>query len=146
MNWGTCYNGSNNIHFDFLPIMNDGRNFVDWNSDASTNESLRVNANITNNKDYRKYLISNADKIIKLNQVNACQQCCACPNLYNNNLQNAPNTPFLYKSCTDNRKPIGYEESDLKQIYLDKYQLQSRMVAPILTQEQYLQQGYHNPN
>jgi hypothetical protein len=41
---------------------------------------------------------------------------------------------------------MGYEESDLKQIYLDKYQLQSRLVAPILTQEQYLQRGYHNAN
>ena len=41
---------------------------------------------------------------------------------------------------------MGYEESDLKQIYLDKYQLQSRMIAPILTQEQYLQGRYYNPN
>ena len=27
MTWGTCYNGSNNIHFNFPPFMNDSRNY-----------------------------------------------------------------------------------------------------------------------
>ena len=30
MSWGTCFSGSNNIHFDFPPIMSDGRNFSSW--------------------------------------------------------------------------------------------------------------------
>ena len=28
MSWATCYNSSNNIHFNFPPIMADGRNFA----------------------------------------------------------------------------------------------------------------------
>ena len=28
MSWGTCYSGSNNIHFGFPPIMTDGRNYA----------------------------------------------------------------------------------------------------------------------
>ena len=28
MSWGTCYNGSNNIHFNLPPLMSDGRNFT----------------------------------------------------------------------------------------------------------------------
>ena len=43
-------------------------------------------------------------------------------------------------------QPYGYENSDLKQLYLSSQQLQARMVAPILTQEQYLLQRYPNPN
>ena len=30
MSWGTCYGASNNIHFDFPPLMSDGRNFATW--------------------------------------------------------------------------------------------------------------------
>jgi hypothetical protein len=42
--------------------------------------------------------------------------------------------------------PFGYETSDLKNAYLSRNQLQCRMVTPILTQAQYLQQGYPNAN
>ena len=38
MSWGTCYAGSNNIHFDFPPIMMDGRNFAKWQPGAAINE------------------------------------------------------------------------------------------------------------
>ena len=41
MSWGTCYSGSNNIHFDFPPIMSDGRNFSKWQPGAKINEELR---------------------------------------------------------------------------------------------------------
>ena len=41
MSWGTCYQGSNNIHFDFPPIMMDGRNFAKWQPGAAINEKIR---------------------------------------------------------------------------------------------------------
>ena len=28
MNWSQCYSGSNNVHPDFPPLMDDGRNFA----------------------------------------------------------------------------------------------------------------------
>ena len=46
----------------------------------------------------------------------------------------------------DKSQPFGYENSNLKNLYLSSQQLQCRMVAPILTQEQYLSQKYPNPN
>ena len=55
-------------------------------------------------------------------------------------------TPFLYKSCTESTQPFGYQNSDLKKLYLDKYQLQSRLSAPILTQYEYLNGGFPNFN
>ena len=46
MSWGTCYSGSNNIHFDFPPIMKDGRNFASWQPGAVLSERIRQDAGI----------------------------------------------------------------------------------------------------
>ena len=144
MSWATCYAGSNNIHFDFPPIMTDGRNYAKWQPGAVINEQIRQENNIKTNWQYRQYLTTNADAIIKSNQLDACDECCYCPALKTG--EPVPNTPFLYKSCMEKSQPYGYENSDLKNVYLTSYQLQARMVAPAITQEQLLQQQYPNPN
>ena len=41
MSWGTCYSGSNNIHFDYPPIMDDGRNYAKWQPAAVINDEMR---------------------------------------------------------------------------------------------------------
>ena len=46
MSWGTCYSGSNNIHFNSPPIMHDGRNYASWQSGATINENLRKKTGI----------------------------------------------------------------------------------------------------
>ena len=135
MSWGTCYSGSNNIHFDFPPIMKDGRNFASWQPGSVLSDNIRKEAGIKSNWSYRKYMIENADNIIKYNQMEACDQCCACPAKYGDN-QPISNGPFLYKSCTDKTQPFGYEGSDLKNQYLSSYQLQARMVTPVFSQMQ----------
>lgn len=144
MSWGTCYNGSNNIHFDFPPIMMDGRNFSKWQPGAVINENIRKENGITTNWNYRQYLINNADDIIKSNQLEACDNSCYCPSLQTGG--STSNTPFLYKSCVDKSQPFGYENSDLKNIYLSSTELQSRMVSPSITQDQLLQQRVSNYN
>ena len=68
MSWGTCYKGSNNIHFNFPPLMNDGRNFSSYEPGAEFDKALKDKANIKSNSDYRRYLQTNADSIIKNNQ------------------------------------------------------------------------------
>jgi len=143
MSWGTCYAGSNNIHFDFPPIMSDGRNFASWQPGAEINKTLRKENNIKSNWQYRSYLVQNADQIIKLNQQDACNDCGCCNVPHSSK---SSNTPYIYQSCVENNMPFGYENSDLKKAYLTSQQLQCRMNAPILTQEQYLLQQYPNPN
>lgn len=144
MSWGTCYSGSNNIHFDFPPIMMDGRNYTKWQPGAVINQQIRKENDIKTNWQYRQFLTNNADSIMKSNKLEACDNCCYCPTIKSG--EETSNTPFLYTSCMDKSQPYGYEDSDLKNLYLSRQQLQSRMVAPILTQEQYLQQRYPNPN
>ena len=163
MSWGTCYAGSNNIHPDFPPIMHDGRNYANWQPGSVINDNIRKEANIKSNWEYRNYLCKNADTIIKINQLSACGDCCAntaqygvaqYPQGQNGQGQNAAvpaqtygsNSPYLYKSCLDKTTNYGYETSDLKNLYLDDYSLQSRMITPVISQSQLLQQGVARAN
>jgi hypothetical protein len=160
MSWGSCASGSNNIHFGFPPIMTDGRNYSSWQPGGALNANIRKKENITTNWQYRKFLTENADSIIATNQLEACNQCCSCPARYDTGQSHSPTaprntpinnttsntSPFLYKSCTESTEPYGYESSDLKDVYLSEYKLQSRLVTPVLTQEQLLKKGYVNYN
>ena len=44
--WGTCYSGSNNIHFNFPPIMADGRNYASWQPEAVINQRIQKEEDI----------------------------------------------------------------------------------------------------
>lgn len=135
MTWGTCYSGFNNIHFNFPPLMNDTRNFSTYQPGTVLDEKLKAKSNIKNNSDYRKYLQTNADSIIKNNQYNACGECSTCPyignkNNDNNDNNNIENSPYIFNSILSNDQPFGYENSDLKNIYLSRQQLDARMYSP----------------
>ena len=128
MSWATCYSGNNNIHFNYPPIMSDGRNYSQWQATAQINNEIKKEANITSNYEYRNYLTKNADSIIKYNQLQSCNECGSC---YYTNSQPIKNTnPYLFKSCGDQSTPYGYENSDLKNIYLSRHELQTRKIAP----------------
>lgn len=144
----SCYSASNNIHFDFPPIMDDGRNFSNWQPGAVINEQIRQNNGIKSNTDYRRYLQTHGDQIIKQNQEIAYGEVGACigANIQEESKNMNTNTPYLFKSCYENSMPFGYENSDLKQIYLTREQLERRMVAPLITQDQFLTQRLPNPN
>ena len=137
MSWATCYSDLNNMYYNFPPIMHDGRNYASWQPGAEINNKLREKQGIISNSQYRKYLIANADKIIRGNQVESFNETGLNMTNYNNdNNDNITKGPFIFNSAVDNRKPKGYETSDLKNIYLSRHQLQSRMVTPVLTQAQ----------
>lgn len=141
MSWGTCYSGSNNLHFEFPPIMADGRNYASWQPGAAISEAIREKEGIINNFQYRKYLIANADKIIKGNQLEACDNCSSSTSQFGSG-KKMSSAPFLYGSNNDaGTKPRGYESSDLKNVYLTRNQLQSRQVTPVITQAQLLSQN-----
>ena len=130
MSWGTCYNSSNNIHFDFPPIMADGRNYASWQPDAIINENIQRKEHITSNWKYRQYLTHNASQIMGINNDEACVAL-GLPTHFNTNKTPSSNVPFTYKSVFDTNKPgFGYNSSDLKNPYLSREQLQARLIAP----------------
>lgn len=128
MSWATCFSGSNNIHFDFPPIMSDGRNFASWQPEAVINKQIQKTAHITNNWNYRQYLQNNGIEIMRYNN----SEYCADLGLPNHNSSNeSTNVPYLYTSTFDRGKPnYGYNSSDLKNPYLTREQLNARMIAP----------------
>jgi len=136
MSWGTCYSGSNNIHFDYPAMMSDGRNYTSYDPACERNERLVEAKGIKTNYQYRQYLINNAKSIQKQDKAAACDQCGVCT--YGYPYQQGDHGRYLFKSCRDGTQPYGYETSDLKNEYLSRQALQSRLSAPLLSQQGYL--------
>ena len=135
MSWATCYTGSNNIHFNLPPLMTDGREYSNYDPSCKANTELRNSLGIKSNYDYRQWLIHNGNKIAIKNRFSACHGCSECVKV----AAQAPKTQkYLFESCADNSRPYGYETSDLKNMYLNRQDLESKLHAPILTQEQLL--------
>jgi hypothetical protein len=119
--------------------MNDGRNFSGWQPGNAVNESIRRSENIKTNWDYRRYLTLNADQIMNLNRIDAVNiSGHGSFDVNGYEQENHRNVPFMYSTVMDTREPFGYTQSDLKDTYLSREALQSRMVAPEITQEQVL--------
>tara|TARA_Y100000780_G_C13690713_1_gene419452 strand:+ start:4454 stop:4879 length:426 start_codon:yes stop_codon:yes gene_type:complete len=131
MSWGTCYKATNNIHFNFPAMMSDARIHTNWDTACNNNERVIKENNIQSNFQYRQFLINNSQDIINSNMTSACDDIGARSYPGTNA---TPENRYLYKSINDNYTPYGYENSDLKNMYLSKQQLQSRMVAPIMSQ------------
>lgn len=138
--WAKNFSSSHNVYFDFPPLMSDGRNFSGWQPGNAVNESIRRAENIKTNWDYRRFLTTNADQIMTLNKIDAVNVSGHGSFEVNEYEQeNQRNVPFMYASVMDNREPFGYVQSDLKDTYLSREALQSRMIAPEITQEQVLE-------
>jgi hypothetical protein len=133
MSWGTCFSGSNNIHFNYPPIMHDGRNYSSYQPEAVVNQRIQEVNNINTNWKYRQYLTQNADEIMKFNTDEACYVLGLPPRVMTNTTPSS-NVPYLYKSTFDTSAPgFGYQSSDLKNPYLSRQQLEARMISPSIT-------------
>ena len=130
MSWGTCYSGSNNIHFNSPPIMSDGRNFASWQPEAVVNKRIQKQENITTNWNYRQYMQQNGLQIMQYNTAEACYELGLDPHTQVGTTP-SENVPFMYKSSFDSSKPgYGYCSSDLKNPYLSRQQLNARLISP----------------
>ena len=133
MSWGTCFSGSNNIHFNYPPIMSDGRNYASWQPEAVINERIQQQNQITTNWKYRQFLTKNASDIINFNSQEACYTLGLSPHVTSDATPSS-NVPFLYKNTFDTSTPgFGYNNSDLKNPYLSRTELQARMISPHIT-------------
>ena len=112
-------NSFNNRFDDFPPIMSDSRIFTNYT--ANINEEIRRKYDINSNWEYRNYLINNSDEVIKFNQTSAC-----------NELMNGYNRKICRFS--DISEPVSNDYSDLKKQYVQKEELQKRMVSSELPQ------------
>lgn len=126
----TCYSGSNNIYFNFPPIMSDGRNYATWQPEAVINERIQTREGINSNWNYRQFLQKNALQIMSYNTAESCYDLGMDPHYYSNKSP-SNNVPFTFKNTFDTSKPgFGYCNSDLKNYYLSREQLNARLISP----------------
>lgn len=129
--------GANPVYPGFPPIMMDGRAIVASDQpEAVLNNTLLKEVGIKSNWQYRQYLTHNAKDIMRYNytessnDVGYFKRYADTPHQYS--------VPFVYPSFISQDKPNGYQNSDLKQAYLTREQLNARKVAPVITQEEIL--------
>ena len=116
---------SNNIHFDFPPIMDDGRNYATYIPACEINEKIQVRNGLSSNYAYRQYLINNATDLMKTNQLIACDDTGPCLGQFNHDPM-TPEKKHIYRGYSDRVMPYGYETSNLKELYLSRSNLEAR--------------------
>jgi len=126
---------SNNKYDGFPPLMSDGRVITaSYQPEAVLNNHLLKEIGVETNWQYRQYLTKNAKEIEKYNRLQAATDAGYFKRYGDEPTPEPYKTPYVYGSAEGSQKPSGYVASDLKEIYISREQLQSRMVAPELTQ------------
>ena len=126
---------SNNQYSKYPPMMSDGRSVVaSWQPGSQVNEAILREHNIQSNWQYRKYMTTNATQIRERLFHDALNDVGYTVRNQNKEINsNGYQGPKLYGSLLD---PSVDSLSDLKQDYLTRQQLESKMVVPSLTQAQ----------
>jgi hypothetical protein len=138
--------GTNNKYPEFPPLMSDGRAVIgSWQPESTENANLIESNGIKSNWQYRRFLMKNAQQIQEYNFRESCNDVgyfkrpVDLPSIQSNAISGV-STPYLFGSILDSTKPAGYQESDLKAVYLSREQLDARRISPAITQDQLLQQ------
>lgn len=125
---------SNNKYEGFPPLMSDGRTITaSYQPEAVLNEHLVREIGVETNWQYRQYLTKNTKEIMKYNCIQTSTDS-GYIKRYADLDSSSYSTPFVYPTYENKQKPKGYQDSDLKELYLTRDQLQARMIAPEITQ------------
>jgi hypothetical protein len=131
--------GTNNKYPLFPPKMADGRSIISsWNPESAVNHHLKDENGMYNSTNpnwmYRKFLQKNGYKIMEQNYQETTNDTGGyIPNKIVHSSLSESNSPGWFDSYSDTTKSKGYEDSDLKELYLTREQLNARKVAPTYT-------------
>jgi hypothetical protein len=108
------------------------QNVQDMSYNGLTNNKILV---AQTNWQYRQYIQKNANEIMKYNTMQTINASGNNPyTLLNTN--STQNTPYLYNSLHQEPSSIpayGFRNSDIKQNYMTKEQMKSRMISPSIS-------------
>jgi len=136
-NWKNCYSASNNSNFNYPPLMNDSRIWSNWQPDSIVNQRIQQQEGIKTNWKYRQYLQQNAIQIMNYNSIETCHTLGLDPHIKTDRTPSS-NVPYKFKGIFDRSKPsYGYCNSDLKNPYLTKEQLNARLMSPSISTTNY---------
>jgi hypothetical protein len=129
---------TNNLYPEFPPMMADGRALIaSYQPEAILNANLIKQNAIQSNWQYRKFLIDNSQMILKQNFREACNDVGYFERFLPGEVGNNDpinHVPFQYSSYLQTTRPQGYSNSDLKDMYLSREQLDARKYSPSMTQ------------
>jgi hypothetical protein len=119
----------NNTYYTIDPIQSQANGL--WQSDLTNKKMLSENG-ITSNWKYRQYMQKNANQLMKFNTMQTINDSGNNPySVLNTNTTNS--SPYLYRSTHDTVNPeYGFRNSDLKQAYMTKIQIKSKMISPFI--------------
>ena len=128
---------TNNRYPSFPPKMADGRSLISsWNSsevgDAAfkqdnVEEMLKLSP-LSPNWAYRRYMQKHGYELMAKNFVDTANDTGSEVPMPNTDEPKGRNVPFAFDSLGDTRVPQGYENSDLKDLYLSREVLYARMI------------------
>jgi hypothetical protein len=107
-----------------------------WQPDAVINNKILAESGITSNWKYRQYIQNNANHIMKYDSMEYIYASGNNPYFDESNpltKQSEPltNVPYKFSSMYDPSYPnYGFSNSDLKQDFLKRQQMSSRMISP----------------
>jgi hypothetical protein len=133
--------GTNNQYPLFPPKMSDGRSIISsWNPESAVNHKFKEEQTMysSNNPNwfYREYLQKNGYKIMEKNYYETANDTGGYIPNKSKEVQSSlseRNSSNWFDSYGDTTKPKGYQDSDLKELYLTREQLNARKVAPTYT-------------
>lgn len=126
---------ANNVYPGFPPLMADGRSLVAcWQPEAVENEELIRQAGITSNWEYRKYMTSQADKIMQRNFHAAAND---MGYYVRGEEPQAGNFSPMFSPYTMTTKELSHPMSDLQMDYVTNHGRTTQ--SPVLTEQQFRQ-------
>jgi hypothetical protein len=128
---------NNNQYNNFPSKMADGRSVLStWENETQINHKLIKENNIQSNWEYRKYLTKNSNTIMQYNFVESCNDSGYMIPRKKTEKELEPKkliSPYTFDSLNDRTKP--FENSDLKELYLTREQLDARKMNPIFDKQ-----------
>jgi hypothetical protein len=119
MSWGTNYVTPNNLNIPYPGIVQDGRLFTNYSPSAMLNDKIKLNNKITTDREYRTYLVNNAQSIMDYN----------FKTMGTSSLGRT--YPYTFYDVNDRSIPPGYETSIPKNVYLTREQLVANEIRPM---------------
>jgi hypothetical protein len=120
---------TNNVYDGYPPLMNDGRSIVaSFQPEAVLNNQIIKENGIKTNWQYRKFLTENANYLMKENYRESSND---FGYMKRYNTEQSATSPYLLDAKSSSlEKQLGYQTSDLKELYLSREKLDSQRVAP----------------
>lgn len=128
-------NSSSNTYFTITSV---NPQETRWQPESTINNKIHIDSGITSNWKYRQYIQNNANHIMKYNTMEYIYSSGNNPyaiaevNAENINSDRFKGVPYKFSSLYDPRLPnyTPPNNSDLKQDFIQKQQMNARMISP----------------